>query len=136
MIKYLFLIHLLICSSFLFQENEILQYEYKVSTRGVFKEVTISRDSTIIIDTKGERIIETKKHDWLLLNKKIIQIDLKKLDSFDAPTDDRYSDKALSGQFSVVTKNQSFHSNEFDHGNSPIELREIIKLMTQYLDSE
>lgn len=119
-----------------FQDSEILSFEYEASTRGSLKKVTIRKDSTFIIDQDKEIKIATKKADWVFLNQQLAQIDLNKLELFEAPTEERYSDKSLRAHFSINTRSHSYESAEFDDGNSPEEIKHFVEVLTRYLPSE
>lgn len=136
MTNYLTLIILSFFSCLVFQDVEILYIEYKASTRGSFKKIVIRKDSTFISDRGNESKKVTKESDWVFLNQEIGQLGLKKLDLIEAPTDKRYSDRALSAQLSVATKNHLYHSNEFDHGNPPEPIKQMVTVLTKYLPSE
>ncbi|MCA0933181.1 hypothetical protein LCM02_12015 [Lutimonas saemankumensis] len=136
MLKNLVFIVLPFVTCLVFQDNEILSVEYEASTRGSSKKITIRKDSTFIFDQEKEIELVTKKADWLFLNKQIAKLDMKKMDLFEAPTDERYSDKALSSRLTITTKSHSYESTEFDHGNPPEELKGIVKVLTRYLTSE
>jgi len=136
MMKYLIIILSLFFTCVIFQDHEILSYEYNASTRGLLMKVKIRKDSTFIFEKGRATKILTKESVWESLKQQTIQLDLGELESFKAPTEDRFIDKALSAQLKVISKNHTYYSSEFDHGNPPEELKSIVKSMTSYLESE
>ena len=92
MLKNLVFILLWFFLSIGFQESEILSFEYLASTRGSYKKVIIRKDSTFVWDQDKKIKMITKKPDWVFLNEQITKIDLKKMELFKAPTEERYSD--------------------------------------------
>lgn len=98
--------------------------------------VKIRKDSTFIFEKGRATKILTKETVWESLKQQTIQLDLGELESFKTPTEDRFIDKALSAQLKVISKNHTYYSSEFDHGNPPEELKSIVKSMTSYLESE
>lgn len=121
---------------FVLQDGEILSFEYEASTRGLSKKVTIRKDSTFIFDQEKKIKLVTKKSDWIFLNQQISKLDLNKLDLFEAPTDERHTDRVLNASLIITTTNHSYESTEFDHGNSPEEIEPIVELLTRFLQSE
>lgn len=136
MVKTLVFLLLSFLSCIGFQDNEILSFEYGASTRGLSMKVIIRKDSTFVWVQGKETKMKTSRPDWVLLNQRIAQFDLKKMELLEAPTEERYSDKALRAKLIVTTKSHSYESNEFDHGNSPEEIYNIVEVLTLYLPSE
>lgn len=136
MLKNLAFIFLSFFACFGSQDSEILSFEYEASTRGVLKKVMIRKDSTFVFDQENEIKTITKKADWVFLKQQLAQFDLKKLQVFEAPTEERFSDKALSAHVSIITTSRSYKSTEFDHGIPPEEIEPIVEVLTRYLSLE
>lgn len=136
MFKNLVFIVLSFFTYFALQDGEISSFEYIASTRGSTKKVFIRKDSTFVFDQEEEIKIITKKDDWIVLNEKIAKINLKKLQRFEAPSNNRNSDRALAARLSVITKHHTYYSSEFDHGNPPEDIKLIVAILTNYLPSK
>lgn len=136
MIQNSILLVILIFTCSIFQENEILFFEYEASTRGSFKKVILRKDSTFVFDQEKETKTITEKKDWKFLNQKIAELDLKKLELFKALSEERYSDQALSAKLLVNKNNRTYESTVFDHGNPPDEIKHIVDVLARYLSSE
>lgn len=99
------------------------QIEYTASSRGSTIHITITPEK---IHYKNNSVA-IKSEDWETLIKSTIDFGLKNLDNYNAPSQDRFRDAALSTEIKIITKKNVFISNQFDHGNPPKELTELVK---------
>lgn len=104
-----------------------------------FSEITLtkqSRGSQESFKIQGEHIVyqnnnrtqkkELKTSDWNNLNDLVQKINLKKINSYESPTQNRFNDAAPSSEISILTdQKNTYTSKSFDFGNPPAELQEL-----------
>lgn len=132
---FLILVGILIINEGL-QYNDIKSFEYIAASRGVMYQVIISKDTTIVKTLDFEKKQSTRKDEWGKLFNEASHIDLKDLDNLKTYSENRYTDKALSARLIVRTKDSTYSSIEFDHGNPPKEIKKIVEILTSHLKLE
>ena len=111
------------------QKNDVLEFKYTASTRGVLNEIIIKKDSTSIKRLDLSQTLKTSSEKWDALLLLVKTIDVEKLEKLEPPSDKRFSDAALSANLFITTKIKKYESSSFDHGNPPWEIKEIVKLL-------
>ncbi len=108
---------------------------YTAYSRGFFKEISVRENQFAISEKRGTELqwnsLSAADKDKLLDALKTV--DLRKMNTFEAPSNKRFHDGAAIAQLKVETKTDTFESAAFDHGNPP---REIATLVEQLLKLE
>ncbi len=113
-------------------DNAVL--EYRSEGRGSKQEVLIQKNKIftktrdLAIYNQKEAVISQK--DWEELIALLHKIDIKKIPSFKAPTDERALDGAQYAYFKVIYQNKTYETKDFDNGHPPLEIEELIKKIT------
>lgn len=68
---------------------------------------------------------KTNESEWKELKKMLAVIDLNQIDSWEAPTQERFHDGARAVQITISMESQEFNSQSFDEGKPPAELSEL-----------
>lgn len=108
------------------QKNDVLEFKYTASTRGVLNKIIIKKDSTSIKTIDQSQTIKTDPKNWNTLLLLVKTIDLEKLEKLESPSDKRFSDTALSANLYITTTIKEYKSSNFDHGNAPDEIKSIV----------
>lgn len=136
MTKLIFIVVGLISFHGIFQSNEVKSIEYIAVSRGVMNQVIISKDTISVKTLDFEKKESNAKDNWENLLKEASRINLETIDNLKTISDDRYTDKALSAQLIIQTFNSTYTSIEFDHGNPPKEIKNIVETLTSYIELE
>ena len=99
-------------------------------------QVIISKDTISVKTLDFEKKESNAKDNWENLLKEASRINLETIDNLKTISDDRYTDKALSAQLIIQTFNSTYTSIEFDHGNPPKEIKNIVETLTSYIELE
>ncbi len=104
---------------------------YTATSRGYFIKITIQNQEISISKDRNEegagtttKISEANWNELVLLFNKL---DLEKLSSYEGPTQKRFYDGAAIANMKVTYKEKEYQSNDFDHGNPPVQMEEFIK---------
>lgn len=116
------------------QENDILEFKYTASSRGVLNEIIIKKDSTSIKTLDQSQTLKTDPEKWNKLLLLVKTIDLEKLEKLESPSDKRFSDAALSANLFITTSYKEYESSSFDHGNPPNEIKNIVNELIVLLE--
>ena len=120
----LFLFTLIYCEQHRAQNKSALDHlEYSASSRG--SSIFIRIDANEIKLNNTSRKIQQKS--WNQLESLIAKIDLENLSLLNAPTNERFRDAAATAYLKIHTKKTSYQSSEFDHGNPPEEIAELVE---------
>jgi hypothetical protein len=109
----------------------MVECTYKSGTRGSHLELVITKDSLILNQTGFKNYVLKKQlneDEWNSLSEIIKEIDLKKMNGFNAPTDGRKTDRAWHSSITVKTDKAEYSSQAFDNTDAP---KELSKLMEQ-----
>ncbi len=120
------------------QQHEVQDIVYEASTRGSFFQVKINKD--LIQRTKDrslQKISSNKcsKEDWKALLSAIKNIQLEKINALTVPSDKRSTDAALHAKLMIITKTNTYTSIAFDHGNPPIEIKQLVNTILSLSES-
>ncbi len=113
------------------QEQVIEAINYEASSRGFYLNITLTGDRIMVGNRMGseESTIPEGDSQLAFIRSEIAKIDLKSIPDFKAPSHESYRDAAASAYFSVKTKENTYESESFDHGNPPIEIAPIIEAL-------
>lgn len=127
---YLLVFYLVVINSSFCQENiNHLRIEYSKISRGFYEKIEVSKDLLVIkVERKDSRIdsfeITTKKWNKILVL--VNKMDLKILSNLKAPSNKRFYDGAAIAQLKIKFKDTIYQSSNFDHGNPPSYIKELI----------
>lgn len=113
------------------KNTDKLSFEYEAMTRGAYRKVVITKDSTVTIhdhEMKNVTTKPTKKADWDILNAAYNKIRDKRLnlDELKAPSNKSFSDGAMAANLKIIVSDQIFATPTFDHGNPPAEIAVLV----------
>lgn len=113
--------------------QKIVSYEYVVNTRGYNfsmvvnkKEIKESSDVEISKNKFSENIFITDSNLWKALKKGSKNIKLKEISKLDSPTNRRQFDGAMFANLIISTKDSTYRSASFDHGQPPAMLKVVV----------
>jgi len=131
-ITLLFLLTIIIatgCASSIVKQSKNVTIEYTAMTRGSNREVILNHNeiSKRIIAGPGEGIVSTvSTEQWNEIIKALEKIELTKIAQLQAPTNKRFHDGALIANLTIKTKDSTYRSSSFDHGNPPAEIAALV----------
>jgi hypothetical protein len=104
--------------------------EYEASSRGYYSKIiiekriiSISKERNSILEPEVKNI-NTK--DWNYLVTCLKKVNLKKLQEYKDPTQDRFFDGAPIGSLKINYKGKEYQSVSFDHGTPPVEIEKLV----------
>lgn len=100
---------------------------YNASTRG--SNILFKINSEIIEKDENGTMVRTKisSKKWKGIKDLINLLALEEINSYEAPSEKRFSDGALHADLSIIANTKTFNSQTFDHGNPPKELKELVE---------
>ena len=117
------------------EELEILRYEYHTTTQMGKTVLAVTQDSvTVKFNGRGEPTYwgrAVKQSEWNALGESMADVDLSKVSSLPAPTNNRATDRSPYAKFVFVGKDSTVISADFDAGKPNDMLR---PLMNQFLE--
>lgn len=119
------------CENHTTQQIELGIIEYHASTRG-FDEKIIIQEKQIKVTTTKRGVESFKKNtindkDWQKLISILKSIDIDAIPKFKDPTQKRFYDGAAIANLKITLKEKTYESCNFDHGNPPQELKELVE---------
>ncbi|GGB77009.1 hypothetical protein GCM10007424_16280 [Flavobacterium suaedae] len=117
-------------STALKKQSADVALEYEAVTRGTYKKVIVKQDTVITLNENNvNKAITTvlPKKDWNSILKMLSKIDYKKLNTIAPPSTKHQVDAALAAGLKVITKDRTYHSHTFDHGNPPEALQPLVE---------
>ena len=115
-------------------EGKQITFEYKAYTRGSNLSYVVTKDSIVHKESMMGEITtykdKTDNDEWDELLAATEKIDLAKLETFEAPTKKHQFDGALAATLKVIVDGKEYHTMTFDHGNPPVEVKELVTNIT------
>lgn len=103
---------------------------YTAQSRGVNQVITIQNQDITVESGRGKdatvAIARIPQGDWNDLARQFDTIELEKMETYAAPSQERFHDGAAIANFTVEYKGKTYRSKDFDHGNPPKELKSLI----------
>jgi len=122
------------------QELESAKIEYTANTRGFYQNITIQNQTvTISKDRDGLEKPLVKKiadNDWKKMIKAFQEIDLEGLPNLVSPTQKRFYDGAAIANMTIMYKDKTYESANFDHGIPPVAIEKFVNQVTVLALSE
>jgi len=109
--------------------QKIKKIEITEQSRGTNKTITFTQDSVLTTSNGIQTKSTMLSKDWNDILKQINTIDLSKIESFEAPTNERFSDKASACTIIIYSEGFTFSSKSFDKGFPPKELENLYMLL-------
>lgn len=108
-------------------QNEMV-YEYEAMTRGFYTKTTITGNQASITTSRDKTpvVVSLSASDMEKLNKLAQATNLENMANLKAPSEKRFYDGATTATFTITNKSSSYRSTEFDGGNPPAEIKEIV----------
>jgi hypothetical protein len=106
-----------------------LSFEYEASTRGAYKKVVVTKDSTVTIQDRSMKDMVSKptaKADWDRLTAFAGKVNLEGIKDSKAPSVKHQFDGALMANLKVIKDGKEYRSVTFDHGNPPSEIAPLV----------
>jgi len=108
------------------QNNQIIKIEYKATTRGAFKFVSVSKNECRSDFLNKKSAYKTPKKDWDVILNLLDQININEIENLDRPSEISSTDRAMAASILITFKNKTIESSFFDDGNPPKELKKIV----------
>lgn len=110
--------------------QKIISYEYSAVTRGYKMTIKVDKDSTLITETKGRDVSETKSSTtpelWKSLEVGAREIEVLEIGTLESPTNKRQIDAAMFCKLILTTKDSTYTSSSFDNGHPPLMLKIVV----------
>ncbi|MGV6860350.1 MAG: hypothetical protein ACWA41_01185 [Putridiphycobacter sp.] len=110
-------------------KDKIISYTYKAGTRGYQVEISVSKDSTHIIQSgrvSKTMSYETSSDFWKQLKSDTKSVELKEIGQLKSPTNKRQLDAAAHASLTIATKDSIYQSSSFDGGQPPAMIKAIV----------
>ena len=108
------------------QSLEDLTLNYNAVTRG--SSVTLNTNSSEIqySDMERNKKITLSKKQWNEIKELVSKIDVNSIQNLKVPSEGSHTDRALVATLSIKIGDKTYESVNFDHGNPPIELKQLV----------
>ncbi|GAA4276044.1 hypothetical protein GCM10022259_07680 [Aquimarina mytili] len=120
------------------QENSLITVEYQALTRATFFQININKDTIEKTTDRNLKNIDSRKcskKDWETIITLTEAIALEKISQLKAPSGKRLFDGAAHAQLKIISKNKTYTSASFDHGNPPKEIEQLVKTILSLSES-
>ncbi len=120
------------------QDTSIIAIEYIASTRGSFLSIKVNKD---VIERTADRSLKDSKRtkcskkDWSEITALVQDVALEKINALEAPSSKKNTDAALIAQIKVILPSHTFTSSQFDHGNPPEEIEQLVNTILSLAES-
>lgn len=117
------------CASTMLKQSDDITIEYQAMTRGSNREVILKKDAMEVRDVAGSSTLSKATitvEQWNDIIKELDKVELNKIAELKAPTNKRFYDGAMIATLTVKTKDTTYRSSSFDHGNPPAEIAEVV----------
>lgn len=128
------------CSKENVKDMQTSQIEYTANTRGFYQKLMLENGVLRISedrnsDVKAE-VLKLSKDDSQSLVVAFQEIDLEQLSDYKAPTEKRFYDGAAIGKLKITIQGKVYESQDFDHGNPPVEIEQFVDKLVSFSKSE
>lgn len=122
------------CSSQKIIDKDILEITYKAETRGAFIDIEIGKSLLTYKSVKENKLINLTKVQIEKIRMEVLKIELPQISNIEAPSNNRFTDRAMNAKFTIIKNNISYVSSDFDHENPPSELKGLYKLLVSFIN--
>ena len=128
------------CGTETAKDMQTAQIEYTANTRGFFQKLMVdngvlSKSEDRNSDAKAKAINLTKEQKQELVDA-FQEINLEDLSDYKAPTEKRFYDGAAIGKLKITYQGKTYESQEFDHGNPPVEIEKFVDKLQSFAKAE
>jgi len=113
------------------KKNKIEKIEVTEQTRGTNRIMTFTPGSKSISVNGNVSNSKLSDEDWESIINQVQFIDLDKIASLKAPSEGRFTDRALSSAVSITVNGKVYESSTFDSGVPPKELENLYQLLVK-----
>lgn len=114
------------------KDSAAISLEYEAITRGNYKKVIVKQDTVITIKDRDMNDVVTlplSKSDWNSVLQSLEKVNLDQLDKLEAPSKKHQFDGAPLANLKIIKGDKTYQSVTFDHGNPPVEIKEVVEKM-------
>ena len=115
------------------EKQDYLEVTYSAETRGNRLQISYSNHTIIYKNKALEKTIILKAEEIQLIYELISKIDLPEIKNLKSPSNQSFSDAAMSASFEIKSKKETFISSNFDHENPPEELNLLYKTLKKII---
>ena len=120
------------------QDN--ITFEYTAISRGFYLTVYISNIDNMLLVTKHRDMKPAKqtysKEDWDKLIYEMNTLDIKELETIQAPTKAHQYDGAAIATLKITVNQNVYSTMAFDHGNPPEKIKELVNNLISFSEKE
>ncbi|MDQ0780562.1 hypothetical protein QF044_000416 [Chryseobacterium sp. W4I1] len=116
------------------KKDKIEKVEVTEQTRGTNRKMTFTPGSKIVSVNGNVSNSIVSDEDWASIIHQTDLIDLDKIASLKAPSEGRFTDRALSSVVSITVNGKVYQSSTFDSGIPPKELENLYQLLVKETD--
>ncbi len=113
-------------------------FEYEAFSRGFFLHIEVNEKYIKTSKDRSLKKIKTKKclnKDWEHLLAITKTIAIKSIGQLEAPDNKRHIDAAAIAHLNIISQGQKYHSANFDHGNPPKEIKQLVNTILSLAES-
>lgn len=128
------------CNNETAKDMQAAQVEYTANTRGFYEKLMVnkgvlSKSEDRNSDAKAE-VIHLDKEDTQELIAAFQEINLDDLKEYKAPTEKRFYDGAAIAKLKITYQGKTYESQDFDHGNPPVEIEKFVDKLVSFSKRE
>ena len=106
-----------------------LSFEYEASSRGFYQRIKVEKGILFFQENRNKSkdvTVEIDEKQWEKLVGLVKKVELENLSLFKAPSKRREIDGAAIAKLKVIKNENEFTSTNFDHGNPPLEIKNLV----------
>jgi hypothetical protein len=112
--------------------SKIEKISYVEYTRGTRRIFTFTESTkTVAVNDQNVTNYQNTSSEWTALREQVLKLDLPKINTYKAPTSDRFSDAAYAATINISYDGKQFSSSDFDSGFPPKELEQLYNELTK-----
>ena len=128
------------CSNETAKDMQTAQIEYTANTRGFYEKLMVndgvlSKSEDRNSDSKAQVINLSKEQKQELISA-FQDINLEDLNEYKGPTEKRFYDGAAIAKLKITYQGKTYESQDFDHGNPPVEIEKFVDKLVSFSKRE
>ena len=128
------------CSNETVKDMQAAQIEYTANTRGFYEKLMVndgvlSKSEDRNSDAKAQQINLSKEQKQELIST-FQDINLEDLNDYKGPTEKRFYDGAAIAKLKITYQGKTYESQDFDHGNPPVEIEKFVDKLVSFSKRE
>ncbi len=120
--------------------QDIVKYTYKSTTMLGSKTMTIRQDSVVTVFTgRGEGSYTarpTTEAEWKELQEAGAKLDLDRINTYEAPTNERQTDASPFGTLFITTEDSTYNTQSFDGYDAPGPLLPLVGVIKKISNAD